>query len=63
MPRYAARPRSAAIYDDSTEATAHTADEILLPCDDDEWIDSGLFDQRGLRLYRRREREPFGFCR
>lgn len=61
MPRYRAEPRSAAIYDDSADATSHTADEIILPADGDEWINSGLLDQRGLRLYRRRDREPIGF--
>ena len=54
------RPRSAEACDDG-EGMAHTAAEIILR-DDDDWIDSGLLDANGNRLWRRRERHPIGFA-
>lgn len=59
--RYEARPRLAEVYDDSYGGTAHTANEIILPVDGDDWIDSGLLDASGRRLWRRRERNRVGF--
>lgn len=63
MTRYGARPRSAAIYDDCYDGTSHTADEIILPIDDDgdDWIDTGLLDSRGEPLWRRIGRNRIGF--
>lgn len=59
MARYVSRSPRAAHIDDPEMGMAATADHIFAA--EDDFIDTGLLDANGARLYRCRERVRLGF--
>lgn len=59
--RYASRPYAAFLLINEDGTASMTADTILI--EDEEYRPSGLLDRDGNKLYRVRERVPFGFVK
>lgn len=57
--RYIVRPKAAEVFD-ADHGASHTASEVIVS-DDGGFIDSGLLDADGNRLYRQRGRIRLGF--